>query len=77
MAEKVKARFCPVCNSVDVKYTFSFGNLFGVIPKQKCGNCGYTGVVFPILVTDKKELKKRGGQEKKKKVRKRRRAKKK
>ncbi len=37
-----KAYFCPKCNSVNVRYTFSMGNLFGVLPKMKCLDCGFT-----------------------------------
>ena len=59
MGDEVKVSFCPKCKSTDVKYTFGLGNLFGVIPKQKCGKCGYTNVSFPILVVDKKKLRRR------------------
>lgn len=52
----VKVYFCPKCNSCDVRYVFELRNLFGIIPKQKCVNCGNSDVVFPILVTSKKAL---------------------
>jgi len=56
---KVKVWFCPKCKSNNVRYTFGLGNLFGVLPKMKCFECGYTNVSFPILVVDKEKLKKR------------------
>jgi hypothetical protein len=31
-------------------------NLFGVIPKMKCGKCGLEMPSFPLLVTNKKLL---------------------
>jgi len=55
MGEEIKVSFCPDCKSYDVKYVFGFGNLFGVVPKMRCGGCGRTGV-FPILVVDKSKL---------------------
>jgi len=55
MGNEVKVSFCPKCKSTDVKYVFGFGNLFGVLPRQRCGKCGRTGV-FPILVVDKSKL---------------------
>jgi len=58
---EVKVSFCPKCKSMDVKYIFGFGNLFGVLPKQRCGKCGYTNAGFPILVVDKNKL---GGKKK-------------
>ncbi len=56
--KKIKVLFCPKCRSYDVRYTFGFGNLFGIIPKMKCSKCGYTNVSFPILVVDESKLKK-------------------
>jgi len=58
-AAKVKAQFCPKCKSFDVKYVFELQNLLGMIPKQRCGACGYTDSVFPILETTKGNLSKR------------------
>ena len=54
--KKIKVSFCPKCKSYDVKDVFGIGNLFGVLPRQRCGGCGRTGV-FPILVVDKSKLK--------------------
>ena len=55
MVDEIKVSFCPKCKSYDVKYTFGLGNLFGVIPKMRCGKCGRVGV-FPLLVVDKSKL---------------------
>ena len=63
MGDEIKVSFCPKCESMDVKYVFGLGNLFGVIPKQRCGKCGRTGMC-PILVVDKKKLAKAGGKKK-------------
>ena len=59
MRNEIKVSFCPACKSYDVRYTFGFGNLFGVMPKMKCSECGYTNVSFPILVVDKSKLEKK------------------
>ena len=56
MRNEIKVSFCPKCKSRDVRYTFGFGNLFGVIPRMRCFKCGYTNVSFPILVVDKSKL---------------------
>lgn len=58
MVNKIKVSFCPKCKSRDVKYVFGLGNLFGVIPKMKCGKCGFEMPSFPILVVDKNKLNK-------------------
>jgi len=54
--KKIKVSFCPKCKSYEVKYVFGLGNLFGVIPRMKCGKCGLEALSFPILVIDKKDL---------------------
>ena len=54
--KKIKVSFCPKCRSNNVKYVFGFGNLFGVMPKMKCMDCGYSDNGFPILVTNKEEI---------------------
>jgi hypothetical protein len=54
--KEIRVSFCPKCNSTDVKYIFGFGNVFGVIPRQKCQKCGLEAFAFPILVTSKKLL---------------------
>jgi len=52
----IKVSFCPKCKSQDVKYVFEFGNIFGVLPKMRCGKCGNEAQTFPLLVTSKKIL---------------------
>ena len=52
----IRISFCPKCKSRDVKYVFGFGNLFGVMPKMRCGDCGFSSVTFPVLVTTEKKL---------------------
>jgi len=52
----IKVSFCPKCKSNNVKFVFGLGNLFGVMPKMKCTDCGHSDTSFPILVTDKKKL---------------------
>jgi len=54
--KEIKVSFCPKCKSRDVRYVFELGNLFGVIPKMKCGQCGFEMQSFPILVVDKESL---------------------
>jgi len=53
---EIKVSFCPKCKSNDVKYVFGIGNLFGVIPKMRCNDCGNEMSSFPVLVTSKKML---------------------
>ena len=53
---KVKVSFCPKCKSRNVKYVFELRNLFGVVPKMRCGECGFEMPSFPILVVDKNKL---------------------
>ena len=65
--EEIKVRFCPKCKSTDVKYVFGLWNLFGAIPKMKCGKCGLEMPSFPLLVTTKKLLAASGNVNKKKK----------
>ena len=56
MGNEIKVSFCPKCKSRDVKYVFGVWNLFGAIPKMKCGKCGLEAATFPLLVTNKKLL---------------------
>lgn len=56
-AKRISVSFCPKCKSRDVKYVFGFGNLFGVIPKMRCGDCGFESASFPVLVTTDEKLK--------------------
>jgi hypothetical protein len=66
--KQIKVSFCPECKSRDVKYVFGVKNLFGVIPKMKCGKCGLEMPSFPLLVTSKKLLAASDKGKKKKKV---------
>jgi len=52
----VKVYFCPKCRSKDVGYIFTFGNVFGILPKMRCRKCGYSSNVFPQLVISGKKL---------------------
>jgi len=54
--KKIRVYFCPKCKSFDVKYVFGLGNLFGVIPKQRCNNCRFEMSGFPVLITTKNKL---------------------
>lgn len=53
---QIRVSFCPKCKSRDIKHVFELRNLFGVLPKMRCGKCGNEMVVFPVLVTNKKIL---------------------
>lgn len=65
--KEIKVSFCPKCKSYDVKYIFGLRNLFGTIPKMKCGKCGLESIGFPILVISEKALaKSKKSREKKK-----------
>ena len=54
----IRVSFCPECKSRSVGYVFGFGNIFGVIPKMRCRDCGFSAATFPILVTSEEKLKK-------------------
>lgn len=66
--KEIKVYFCPKCKSPNVKYVFGLTNLFGVVPKMVCLDCNFTSQSFPILITNKKEIKK--FEEKKKTIKK-------
>ena len=55
--KEVKFYICPKCKSTNVRYVFGFGNIFGILPKMRCGNCKLTGM-FPLIVMDKNKLNK-------------------
>ncbi len=59
MANKNEIKFyiCPKCKSTNVRYIFGFGNIFGLLPKMRCGHCKNEGM-FPLIVMDKKKLNK-------------------
>ena len=54
----IRVSFCPKCKSRSVGYVFGFGNLFGVVPKMRCRDCGFEMASFPVLVTSETKLKK-------------------
>ena len=54
--KEIRVYFCPNCSSSNVRYIFGIRNIFGVIPKMKCFECGYIDSAFPILVTNKRKL---------------------
>jgi Zn ribbon nucleic-acid-binding protein len=54
--KEIKIYFCPRCRSNNVRFIFGVGNIFGIIPKQKCFKCGFEMHNFPILVTTKTRL---------------------
>jgi hypothetical protein len=54
--EVVKIYFCPKCKSHNVRYIFGVKNLLGLIPKQKCFDCGFESNGFPLLVTTKGKI---------------------
>ena len=68
--EKIKLYFCPKCESFNVKYVFGITNVLGMIPMQKCHDCGLKAYGFPILETTKEEILKRAEKLKKKKEKK-------
>ena len=65
--KKIKIYFCPKCRSKNVGYIFTLKNIFGVLPRQKCRDCGYESAVFPQLVINKKKLEKLNKKVKKRK----------
>ncbi|MBT7706297.1 hypothetical protein HN747_02510 [archaeon] len=56
--KEVKVRFCPECKATDVKFVFQLQNLFGLVPKMTCMQCGNHAPDFPILVVPAKPKKK-------------------
>jgi hypothetical protein len=66
----IRVYFCPKCRSHNVRYTFGLGNLFGVVPRQKCLDCDYSSATFPLIVTSKNKIKKTVAFMKKKAVKK-------
>jgi hypothetical protein len=66
----VRVWFCPKCKSRNVGYAFGLGNLFGVIPKMRCRDCGFEMASFPILVAKQGGLGKVAGRMKKAKKKK-------
>lgn len=56
--KKIRVYFCPKCKSKNVKYIFTLKNLFGLLPQQKCFDCGFQASQFPILVTSQSTINK-------------------
>ncbi len=55
----VKVRFCPECKSTNVKFVFYLKNLFGLVPRIECLDCGNHAVDFPLIILPtKKRIKK-------------------
>ncbi|MCD4771136.1 hypothetical protein K8R30_01835 [archaeon] len=73
----IQVSFCPKCKSRNVGYVFGFGNLFGVVPKMRCKDCGFEMASFPILSISEEKLHKAVDKMKKKAVKKTNRRKKK
>lgn len=55
--KKISVRFCPKCKGFKVKYVQGLSNLLGLIPKQKCLDCGFEAPAFPVLVTTEGRIK--------------------
>jgi len=55
--KQIKVYFCPKCKSMNVKHFFAFKNLFGVLPKWRCGDCGFECQVLPMMVVNENKLK--------------------
>jgi len=54
--DKISVRFCPKCKSFKVKYVMGLANAFGLIPNQRCLDCGFEASTFPVLETTKNDL---------------------
>lgn len=67
----IRVYICPNCKSCNVRYVFEFGNLFGIIPKMKCSDCGFSASGFPVLITNKRKIAKAKEKLKKEKRKKR------
>ncbi|MGC9309820.1 MAG: hypothetical protein ACP5D2_03960 [Candidatus Nanoarchaeia archaeon] len=54
----IKIRFCPKCKSKHVRYMFTLRNLFGIMPRQICDDCGYQAAIFPQIEVEESKIKK-------------------
>jgi len=54
--KEVKVYFCPRCKSPDVRFIFSWKNLVGILPRQKCFKCNFEAFGFPQIVISQKKL---------------------
>ena len=68
--KKVSVFFCPSCKSFNVYHPFRVSNLFGLIPKWICKDCGFEAMQFPLLKTTRSKIKKGVASLKKKKAKK-------
>jgi hypothetical protein len=66
--KKLRLRFCMDCKSFNVRYMHGLKNVFGIIPKMKCFDCGTVASVFPIMEITQKELDKKNKELKKNKT---------
>lgn len=64
----LKVRFCPQCKATNVGFVFRLQNIFGLLPRVECYECGHFGSEFPLLVVTKNDLEKREKQKMKKKT---------
>ena len=55
----LRIRFCPECKSGEVYFVFRLQNIFGLLPRIECTNCGHHDVDFPVLILHPDELKKK------------------
>lgn len=55
--KEVRVSFCPRCKSRSVGYVFGLGNVFGIIPKMRCRDCGFDSPTFPVLVASQDDIK--------------------
>ncbi len=53
---RVEVYVCPRCQSTNVGYTFGLKNIFGVIPRMKCKDCGFSATTFPKWFISKDKL---------------------
>jgi hypothetical protein len=54
--KKLRVKFCLACKSFKIRYIHGLSNLFGIIPRMKCMECGLETNNFPILEITQKEL---------------------
>jgi len=57
--KKIKLFFCPKCKSKNVFHPFRLRNIWGLIPKWRCRDCGFEANMFPLAVVDLNKLKKK------------------
>jgi len=55
--DKIKVYLCPRCKSKNVGYIFRLRNIFGIIPRMRCYDCGTELMMFPIIEVNLNKLK--------------------